>query len=125
LQLGLQKVNNMSKWLTIDNTYIEFHEARDLLLDRKPLDCVHVRRDGEAACEELLDVVVQHFCRNFPDHFSTKTKHRRRHVRNELASREYALARPFEFHPLEICARLASEDFGIWVKDEFTLQWYL
>ncbi|KAF1914518.1 hypothetical protein BDU57DRAFT_596475 [Ampelomyces quisqualis] len=125
LQLGLQKVNNMSQWLKIDNTYVELHEARASLLDCKASACVQVGRDGEAACEELLDVVVRHLCRHFPDRFSITMKHRRSHVRNELTGQEYALVKPFECHPLEICARLAIEDFSVWVQDEFTLQWYL
>ncbi|KAH4225140.1 hypothetical protein HBI06_024450 [Parastagonospora nodorum] len=124
-QLGLQKVNNTSAWLTINNSYIEHHEARMSLLERKQADCVQVRHDGEAACEELADLVVQHLCKAHPDHFTAKLKGRRRHVRNELASKEYALVRPFDCHPLGLCARLAVEDFCIWRRGEFTLGWYL
>lgn len=124
-QLGLQKVNNTSAWLTIDHSYIKHHEARISLLERKQPDCIQVRRDGEAACEELADVVVQHLCKAYPDHFTAKLKGRRGHVRNELASKEYALVRPFDCHPLGLCARLAVEDFCIWGKGEFTLGWYL
>jgi hypothetical protein len=124
-QLGLQKTNSMGKWLVIDNSYIELHEVRTALLERRQADCVQVRRDGESACEELMDVVVQHLCKTFPEHFTTKMKHKRKHVRNELASKEYTLVRPFDCHPLGLCARLAAEDFCLWVKDEFTLGWYL
>jgi hypothetical protein len=125
LQLGLRKVTSMGKWLTVDNSYIDLHEARTSLLYRKRTECVQVQRDGEAACEELMDQVVQHLCIKYSDHFITKPKNARRHIRNEVASEEISLARPFEYQPLEICARLAIEDFNIFVKDEFTLQWYL
>lgn len=124
-QFHLQKFNSTGTWLTIDNSYIEHHEARMSLLKRRQADCVQVRHDGEAACEELMDMVVQHLCKVRSDHFSIKTKNRRKHVRNELASEDYALVRPYDCHPLDLCARLAVEDFSIFVKDEFTLQWYL
>jgi hypothetical protein len=81
LQLGLHKLNNTSKWLTIENSYMELHEARALLLDRTPTECVQVKRDSEAACEELLDQVVHHLCIKHPDHFNTKMKHYRKHIR--------------------------------------------
>lgn len=125
LQLGLLKATSMAKWLTIDNSYIELHEARNSLLERQRGDCVQLKRDGEAACEELMEQVVRHLCIRYSDHFGTKTKHRRKHVRNELASTEYALVRPFDCHPLELCVRLAIEDFSIFAKDDFTRQWYL
>ncbi|KAH7406790.1 hypothetical protein DE146DRAFT_786591 [Phaeosphaeria sp. MPI-PUGE-AT-0046c] len=125
LQLGLAKMSSMGKWLTIDNSYIELHEARTSLLDRKLEDCVQVKRDGEAACDELMEQVVHNLCIKYPHHFSTKTKQRRKHVRNELASAEYSLTRPFDCHPLALCVRLAVEDFSVFVKDDFTLQWYL
>jgi hypothetical protein len=125
LQLGLHKVNNMGKWLTIDNSYIKHHEARISLLETKQAECVQVKRDGEVACEELMNQMVQHLCIKYPDHFTMKTKGRRKYVRNELASEEHSIVRPFEYHPLEICARLAAEDFNIFVKNSFSLQWYL
>jgi hypothetical protein len=125
LQLGLRKVPSMGKWLTVDNSYIELHEARTSLLDKKQIECLQVQRDGEDACEELMDQVVQHMCVKYPDHFSTKLKNKRRHIRNEIAREKISLARPFTYHPLEICARLAIEDFNVFVKDDFTLQWYL
>jgi hypothetical protein len=123
--LKLQKLSSTSSWLTVDNSYIEHHEARISLIERRQAECVQVRRDGETACEELMDTVVQHLCKMRSDHFSIKNKHRRKHVRNELASKDYALVRPFDCHPLGLCARLAVEDFNIFVKDDFTLQWYL
>lgn len=120
LQLGLAKMSSMSKWLTIDHSYIELHEARASLLDRQPDECVQVRRDGQAASEELMEQVVHNLCIKYSDHFSIKMKHRRKHVRNELASTEYSLVKPFDCHPLELCARLAVEDFSMFVKDDFT-----
>jgi hypothetical protein len=125
LQLGLRKHNSTGHWLTIDITYLEQHEARASLIDQKLTECIQVKPEGEAACEELLATVAQNLCIKMPDHFSTKMKHHRKHIRNDLICEEYTLARPFDRHPLEICARIVTEDFHIFIKDEFTLQWYL
>jgi hypothetical protein len=125
LQLGLYKRNSTSDWLAIDWSYLEQHEARASLINKKLTDCIQVKPDGEAACEELLATVAQNLCIKSPDHFSTKMKHHRKHIRNDLICEEYPLVRPFDRHPLEICARIVTEDFLIFIKDAFTLQWYL
>jgi hypothetical protein len=125
LQLGLRKVNSMGQWLTVDNSYIEHHEARTSILDRKQTECIQVRLDGEEACEELMDQVVQHLCVKYSDHFNTKMKNRRLSIRNELSSEDISLTRPFSYQPIEICARLAVEDLNIFVRNDFTRQWYL
>jgi hypothetical protein len=125
LELRLGKVTDLTKWLTIDNSYIEQHETRTLLLDRHHAQCIQIQTDGEAACEELLEEVVLHLCTHHPDIFTTIIKHRRKHIRNELIGEEYCIARPFEYHPLELCARLAAEDFCVFVRNEFTMRWYL
>ena len=52
LQLGLKKVGNMAKWLTVENSYIKQHEARVALLGKRETDCVQIRHDGEVTCEE-------------------------------------------------------------------------
>ena len=124
LRLGLHKIDR-SAWLTVDNTYIEHQSARDSLLSKKRSECIHITPDSEAACEELMHEVVEFLVDKYPHHFSIRTKHGRRRVRNELTQEEYALVRPFDRPPLEVCARLAVEDFQVLVKGEFTMQWYL
>jgi hypothetical protein len=107
------------------NSYIEYHEARASILDQKQVECVQVKREVETACEELMEQVVQHLCIKYPDQFGTELTKRRACVRNELVNKEYSIVRPFECYPLEISARLAMEDFNIFVEDEFSLHWYL
>jgi hypothetical protein len=125
LELGLEKVNSLNTWLTVDDSYIEQHQICAALLDRHHAQCIQIQPEGEAICEELLEQVVQHLCTTYPGVFTTAIKHRRKHIRNKLSGEEYSIARPFEYHPLKICARLAAEDFCVFVKDDFTLQWYL
>lgn len=122
--LGLKRLNQ-SEWLTIDDTYKDFHLARDFLLSKKNIECIQVKRDGEAACEELLQEIVKFLMTRYPESFSIKMVNRRKHVRNEITQEEWSLVRPFDCHPLEVCARLAMEDFNILLKGEFTQQYYL
>ena len=114
-----------NEWLIIDNTYKELHKARDYLLTKKNVECIQVKRDGEDACEELLQEIVKFLTSKHPERFCIKTVNRRKHIRNELTKEEWSLVRPFDCHPLEICARLAAEDFNILLKGDFTQQYYL
>lgn len=96
-----------------------------LLLTKKNAECIQIKRDGEDACEELLREIVKSLVSKYPESFSIKTVNRRKHVRNEMTKEEWSLVRPFDCHPLEVCARLAMEDFNILLKGEFTQQYYL
>ncbi|CAO2652554.1 Nn.00g008370.m01.CDS01 [Neocucurbitaria sp. VM-36] len=124
LRVGLKRADR-SQWLMIDNTYIEYHEARKSLLRFKEDQCIQVKHESETACEELLHEVVQFLTSQYPNHFSICTKDRRKHIRNELTQEEFSLVRPYDHHPLQVCARLAIEDFQVLVKGDFTMQWYL
>lgn len=121
---GLKKLDQ-SEWLVVDAAYEIQHVAREVLLTKTHVECVQVMRDGETACEELLEEIVKFLVSKYPKHFSIKTVHRRRHIRNNVTKEEWSLVRPFDCHPLEVCARLAIEDFNILIKGEFTLQYYL
>jgi hypothetical protein len=122
--VGLKKVG-VNEWLTIDAAYKYIHAARDYLLAKKNAECVQFKRDGEAACEELLHEMVKSLVSKYPESFSIKTVNRRKHICNETTKEEWSLVRPFDCHPLEVCARLAMEDFNVLVKGEFTQQHYL
>lgn len=119
------KKSDLREWLTIDKTYRDIHTARDYLLTKNNAECIQIKREGEDACEELLQEIVKALIAKYPDSFSIKTVNRRRLVRNEITKEEWSLVRPFDCHPLEVCARLATEDFNILVKGEFTQQYYL
>ena len=69
--------------------------------------------------------MVKTLAKSYCEKFSTKTVYRRKHIRNELAKEEWSLVRPFDCHPLEVCARLTMEDYNILLKGDFTQQYYL
>ncbi|KAF3039316.1 hypothetical protein E8E12_001549 [Didymella heteroderae] len=122
--VGLKKVG-LKDWLIIDKTYKDIHTARDHLLTKKNAECIQVQRDGEDACEELLHEIVSLLVSKYPESFSIKIVNRCKHVRNEITKEEWSLVRPFDCHPLEVCARLAMKDFNILVQGDFTQQYYL
>jgi hypothetical protein len=123
-QLGLTPTNRRD-WLTIDEQYIEYHAARTHLLSRNRSSCIHVTPEGERACRELLHEVTSFLVEMHPNNFRFLTKHRRKQILNELTREDFELEQLLECPPLEVCARLCSEDFQIWVKSESTLMWYL
>lgn len=124
IQLGLRTIRP-NEWLLVDNSYLELHEARILLLDEKPEECIQVRHEGEHACQELMDVVTHELAIRYPERFTVKHGYGTKKICNEYTGKQYSLLRPLDCPPLVVCARLAVEDFNIFVKDEFTLQWYL
>lgn len=124
LALGLKELD-ATAWLVVDDTYKAQHSARALLLATKHAECIQVRPDGEPACEELLHELVKFLVATYPHSFRLTTVNRRKHIRNAITGEEWSLVRPFDRHPLEVCARLATEDFSILLKGEFTQQFYL
>jgi hypothetical protein len=122
--MGLKKVDQHD-WLVVDDTYKDYHCARDSLLSSKNAECIRVTRDGEDASEELLQEISKFLVSRYPDSFETKIINRRKHIRNEITKEEWSLVRPFDCHPLELCARLGMEDFNVLVKGDFTQQYYL
>jgi hypothetical protein len=122
--LGLRE-QAFNEWLTVDTTHTKLNEARDWLLVKKNAECIQVTREGEAACEELLQEVASFLVEAYPMQYRFKNVFGRKQIRNEVTREEYALVRPFDCHPLEVCARLVNEDFNILAKGEFTQQYYL
>ncbi|KAG9187281.1 hypothetical protein G6011_05152 [Alternaria panax] len=124
-QLGLTQTNRRD-WLVIDEHYIEYHDARTHLLSRNRSSCIHVTSDGEAACRELLQEVTSFLVETHRNKFSFQTKHRRKHILNELTREDFELEPgSLERHPLEVVARLCGEDFMVWGRSESTRTWYL
>ncbi|KAF2799708.1 hypothetical protein K505DRAFT_230533 [Melanomma pulvis-pyrius CBS 109.77] len=124
MQMGLQKLD-IGKWLTVDNTYREFHEARLELLETKKNEVLQVSAEGEAACEELMWEVVNFLTETHPALYEILESGRGRRIWNKFVNEEYALERPWDIHPLEVCARLAMEDFNVLAKSEFSGQHHL
>ena len=104
-------------WLVIDDQYFEQHNIRTKLLEcTKPM-VLQCRPSSEAACVEALGLVADFLIKKHPDEF------RRCRISPELDSVEivrtgeiFKVGAPFyTMEPLEIAARLAIEDFSIFM----------
>lgn len=122
MTMGLKKLD-MSQWLVVDDTYLQFHAARTRLLARKKGEVVQgvAEREAVEACEELLREVVAFLTTTYGEYFRLETRgDGAKYVRNGWTGEAFRVQRPWEMHPLEVCARLAMEDFNLLVKSEFT-----
>lgn len=124
MQMGLRKLE-LADWLTVNGEYKEFHAARVRLLGEKPEEVLQVNDKAEQACEELMHEVVDFLVRTYPQCFEVLESERGKVVVNKMTDERFDLQRPWSMHPLEVCARLAMEDFNILMKSELTGQHYL
>ncbi|KAF2271862.1 uncharacterized protein EI97DRAFT_427448 [Westerdykella ornata] len=122
MTMGLQKLDP-STWLLVDETYTSFFAARSHLLatKRPEVICTVSGPEVEAACEELLREVVGFLTEAYPDKFDVVERSRGvKVVRNRIVGEEFRLQKPWDRHPLEVCARLAMEDFNILQRSNST-----
>ncbi|KAF2120187.1 hypothetical protein BDV96DRAFT_674465 [Lophiotrema nucula] len=119
MQMGLKKLD-IDAWLTVDKNYRDQHGVRKKLLDRKKEEVLQVTDDGEEACIELMEEVVGFLVKKYPKYFQLVERDGRTKVLNAIMEEEFCVQRPYEMHPLEVCARLANEDFNILFKSEFS-----
>lgn len=122
--LGLHRLGK-SEWLKVDDTFHEYRDAWNELLEKRHDECYKEGLEAEEACEELLGEVTKFLMEKYPFRFLNTTRRATRYVRDTETDKEYALERPYEHPPLEICARLALADFSIFTKDPFTQQYIL
>ena len=119
MTMGLKHVDH-AKWLIIENMYMKFYEARRKLLSKKRSEVVQVTPEAEEACEELMREVVRFLTEMYSDFFEIIEKHGAKMIWNKLANEQMRIEKPWICHPLEMCARLAMEDFNVLEKSEFT-----
>jgi hypothetical protein len=87
---------------------------------------LQVNDKAEQACEELMHEAVDFLVHAYPQFFEVLERGRGRVVVvNKMTDERFELHRPWSVHLLEVCARLAMEDFNILMKSELTGQDYL
>lgn len=123
--LGVEEVDR-KLWLDINmRHYLDMHAARKSLLSDKRDECIHTMPEASAACEDLLADVVEFLVENYPEHFTLEEDDGRMSIRNKITKEVFSVKGPLEMNPLEICARLAVEDFHVFMRDEASTNWYL
>lgn len=118
--MGLRTLD-LANWLSIDSSYPSFYAARAQILEEKKDEALQVTSEAEDACEELMRMVVGFLVDEYPSQFEiVEEMFGVKSVRNKIVGETFRLSRPYDVHPLELCARLAIEDFNILVKSDFT-----
>ncbi len=117
---------NRDGWLEVDDQYLLDHSIRSKLLDDKKGAVLRCQPGSDAACSEVLEVVVENLTTNFPEKYRAwPSLSEVERVEIVATGEVFRIKAPFHgMEPLEIAARLAVEDLNILVKgpkDEHTL----
>lgn len=111
---------DLGRWLEIDDQYHVVHNIRSTLLDHHRSQVLQCRPGSEAACTEVLELVVDFLTRTYPAQFRRQSSSAGSDLVEIVATGEvFRVSAPFDgFDPLEIAARLAVEDFNILIKGQ-------
>lgn len=117
MTMGLRR-SDLGRWLEIDDQYLTEHNIRSTLLDNHKSQVLQCRPGSEAACTEVLDLVVDFLTRTYPAQFRHQSSLVGGDLVEVVATGEvFRVTAPFDgLDPLEIAARLAMEDFNILIK---------
>lgn len=122
MTMGLKRLDP-EEWVLMDKNYLAFHKVRkrileDVFLKRETL-CYLDTEKLTGACFELLDLLTEFLATKYPQFFVIIEPFGRRAIYNKLTKELLHLEWPsIGLHPLEIAARLATEDFNIFLKHE-------
>ncbi|KAI1613610.1 hypothetical protein EDD36DRAFT_201567 [Exophiala viscosa] len=114
MTMGIQKVEE-SDWLAIDNRYLPEQAFRRDLLATKRHNVLQVLPGSEAACAEVLEVVVNYVTQRYPTLFYSPAG-KNDYVHNSLTGRTFKVTYPYELEPLEIAAQLVMEDLNVLIQ---------
>lgn len=119
MNMDLRK-SNLDEWLDVDENYAVLHNIRSKLLDDEKSQVIQCLPGSEAACAEVLDLVVEFLIQNFPEKFKPHFSFSQVEAVEVIATNEiFRVKAPFtRLQPLEIAARLAMEDFNILIQRE-------
>lgn len=121
---GLTKIDG-TKWLSIEPESNEQASCRARLLDEQRRACVWILPAAEDACEEALQEVSTLLINVYPTLYEIRSRFNHKNIVCKASKKEYALDVPFDFHPLETCARLAGCDISVFERNDFTQGWYM
>jgi len=114
MSMGIQKVRP-EEWLHLDNRYWQEQELRRGLLTTHREKVMQILPGAEAACAEMLELVVSYLTQRFPElffHPSGKPDH----LYNSLTKRTFRVSPPYEIPPLEVAAQLVMEDLNLLIQ---------
>lgn len=104
LRMGLRRLD-LSEWIVVDAEMPAELAERRRLLDERHADVFAALPDAKAGSQEVLDLVVEHLTRVYPETYRLEG----RRIHNRAADESFDLDAG-ELHPLELAGRLVQED---------------
>lgn len=106
-------------WLELENTYSRRIAQRIELYNRHGEDVLQCLPGAEAACTELMEMVLQFLVARYPQYFALKypAGEDTESFVNQILGRRFRIR---EMHPLVVLLTNVPEDFAITIKNEET-----
>jgi hypothetical protein len=114
MTMGIQKVEQ-ENWLTLDNRYVHEQSLRRELLAKNREGVMQMLPGSEAACTEMLDLIVSFLTSRYPQLFFRPVG-KPGYLHNSLTNRTFKVTAPYEISPLEIAAQLIMEDLNLLIQ---------
>src|SRR6266536_4067390 len=125
MNMGLRRMDRKN-WLTIDKNYLKEHQVRSVLLSSKRNGDIQCLAGSEAACMEVLDVVVEHLTQRYPDAFRLSKSKEKQTVTITATGKAFPVTSPYAgMSPLEIAARLSMEDLNVLINHRKAAEYVL
>jgi len=117
MTMGLRRLDE-ENWLTVDKKYMTEHGVRRQILANNKHKVLRCLPGSEDACVEVLGLIVEYLTDKYPAMYKiNKRDDGTETIRNTETEEEFSLKEPFNgMAPLEIAARLVSEDINILKK---------
>lgn len=100
---------DLNHWLDMDKWYIRYIEEKRKIFNVYGKEYCDWLPESEEACEELLEVIVDHMLTRYPSLFK-KTEEG---IHNLITDKQLDLRKPYKMHPLHYIGELAKEDFYV------------
>jgi hypothetical protein len=114
MTMGIQKVEQENR-LTLDNRYVHEQSLRRELLAKNREGVMQMLPGSEAACTEMLDLIVSLLTSRYPQLFFRPVG-KPDYLHNSLTNRTFKVTAPYEISPLEIAAQLIMEDLNLLIQ---------
>ena len=101
---------DINHWLDMDKWYIRYINEKQKIFQEHGDNHIAWLPESDDACEELLDTVVTHMTKRYPNLFK---KIDGSGLHNLVTGEQMDLSRPLKEHPLRYVSRIAKEDFYI------------
>jgi hypothetical protein len=104
-------------WLELENTYVSRIAQRKELFEQHGSSVLQALPGSEAACNELMEMVVQFLCNRYPQYFRLKGRAGEEVLVNRILGKEFRIR---SMEPLNVLLENLPEDFAITLRNQET-----